>query len=39
MVRGWRQVGSYALQFDFTDGHNTSLYTFDYLRELGEQAA
>lgn len=39
MVRGWRPVGSYALQFDFTDGHNTGLFTFDYLRELGEQAA
>lgn len=33
-VRGWRQVGGYAIQFDFTDGHNTGLYTFDYLRGL-----
>lgn len=37
-VRGWRQVGSYALQFEFSDGHNTGLYTFDYLHKLGEGA-
>lgn len=35
-VRGWRPVGGYAIQFDFSDGHNTGLYTFDYLRQLGE---
>ena len=35
LVRGWRPVGGYAIQFDFTDGHNTGLYTFDYLRQLG----
>lgn len=33
-VRGWRPVGGYAIQFDFTDGHNTGLYTFDLLRAL-----
>jgi DUF971 family protein len=35
-VRGWRPVGGYALQFEFSDGHHTGLYTFDYLRKLGE---
>lgn len=38
-VRGWRPVGGYAIQFDFSDGHNTGLYTFDYLRHLGEGGA
>lgn len=33
-VRGWRMVGGYAIQFDFTDGHNTGLYSFDYLKAL-----
>lgn len=33
-VTGWRIVGGYAIQFDFSDGHNTGLYHFDYLRSL-----
>ncbi len=28
------QVGSYALQFDWTDGHNSGIYSFEYLRNL-----
>ena len=38
-VRGWNVVGGYAIQFHFSDGHNTGLYTYDYLRQLGENAA
>ena len=38
-LRGWRVVGGYAVQFDFSDGHNTGLYAFDYLKRLGEEAA
>jgi DUF971 family protein len=33
-VTGWEQVGNYALRFTFSDGHNTGLYSFDYLRKL-----
>ncbi|MDB6168101.1 MAG: hypothetical protein JWM88_965 [Verrucomicrobia bacterium] len=33
-VRGWEQVGNYALRFDFSDGHRTGLYSYDYLRKL-----
>lgn len=33
-VHGWEQVGNYALRFDFSDGHRTGLYSFDYLRKL-----
>ena len=29
-------VGSYAIQITFSDGHRTGIYTFSYLRELGE---
>ena len=36
-VLGWERVGNYALRFDFSDGHRTGLYSFDYLRKLGEQ--
>ena len=33
-------VGNYAVQPTFSDGHNTGLYTFEYLHKLGsEQAA
>lgn len=38
-VKGWRIIGGYAIQFEFSDGHNTGLYTYDYLRKLGEEAA
>ena len=32
-----KPVGNYALQFVFDDGHDTGIYSWDYLRELGEQ--
>lgn len=35
-VLGWAQVGNYAIRFDFSDGHRTGLYSFDYLRKLGD---
>ncbi|MBS0309705.1 MAG: DUF971 domain-containing protein [Proteobacteria bacterium] len=30
-------VGNYAIQPHFSDGHNTGIYTWAYLRELGEK--
>jgi ATP-binding protein involved in chromosome partitioning len=27
-------VGRYALEFQWSDGHNTGIYTFEYLRRL-----
>jgi DUF971 family protein len=30
-----KSVGRYAVQFYWNDGHDTGLYTHDYLRELG----
>jgi DUF971 family protein len=33
-VVGWTQVGNYALRFDFSDGHNSGLYAYDYLRRI-----
>ncbi len=35
-VLGWERVGNYALRFDFSDGHRTGLYSFDYLRQLAD---
>jgi ATP-binding protein involved in chromosome partitioning len=33
-----KTVGRYALQFNWSDGHNTGLYTFDNLRSLDPSA-
>ena len=33
------QVGVYAVRLIFDDGHNTGLYTWAYLKELGESRA
>ncbi len=30
-------VGRYALNFIFSDGHDTGIYTFTYLRQLSEK--
>lgn len=32
-------VGQYAVRLRFDDGHDTGLYSWDFLRELGEQQA
>lgn len=32
-------VGRYALQFVWSDGHSTGIYTFEYLRDLGDRRA
>ncbi len=32
-------VGSYAVQINFDDGHDTGLYTWEYLYKLGENQA
>jgi ATP-binding protein involved in chromosome partitioning len=33
-IRGLRPVGNYAVRIVFDDGHDTGLYTWDYLRTL-----
>jgi DUF971 family protein len=33
-VTGMRPVGQYAYSIAFTDGHDTGIYTLEYLREL-----
>ncbi len=34
---GVEQVGNYALKLVFDDGHDSGLYTWNYLRQLAEQ--
>jgi len=33
-VNGYEFVGRYAIRFIFSDGHDSGLYTFEYLRGL-----
>ncbi len=37
-VTGWAPVGGYAIQFQFSDGHKTGIYTFDYLKKIASEA-
>ena len=33
-VQSASQVGAYAIQFHFTDGHSTGIYTYEFLRTI-----
>lgn len=35
-ITGIEQVGNYAVKLDFSDGHNTGLYSWDYLYDLAK---
>jgi DUF971 family protein len=35
-ILGMKPVGNYAYAIDFSDGHNTGIYTLEHLRELGQ---
>lgn len=34
-IDGMKPVGSYAYSIEFSDGHNTGIFTLETLRELG----
>ena len=36
-VAGMQPVGSYAYTIAFSDGHDTGIFEFSLLRELGEE--
>lgn len=36
-LSGMKPVGNYAYSLTFSDGHDTGIYRFDLLRDLGEQ--
>lgn len=33
-ARAAKPLGNYALQIDFTDGHSTGIYSYDFLRTI-----
>lgn len=35
-VTGWERVGNYALRLIFSDGHQSGLYSYEYLRRLAD---
>ena len=37
MVKDIQTVGEYAIQIAWKDGHNTGIYTWEYLRKLDEE--
>jgi DUF971 family protein len=36
---GMTPVGGYAYSLDFSDGHDTGIFTLEHLRELGQEVA
>lgn len=38
-IAGLEPVGNYAVRIVFDDGHDTGLFSWDYLRELGREHA
>jgi len=38
-IRQMNPIGNYAYQIVFSDGHDTGIFTFEYLRALGEAIA
>ncbi len=37
--RAITSVGTYAIRVNWSDGHNTGIYSYEYLRALGESHA
>ncbi len=38
-IKSMKPVGAYAYSIEFSDGHDTGIYTFESLRSLGEVVA
>jgi DUF971 family protein len=36
-IRGMQPVGKYAYAIAFSDGHDTGIFTLEFLRQLGEE--
>ncbi|MCW5695288.1 MAG: DUF971 domain-containing protein [Bauldia sp.] len=36
-VAAIQPIGRYAVRLTFSDGHNTGIFTWDYLRKLGDE--
>ena len=36
-LRGLNRIGTYAIQPSWADGHNSGLFSFDYLKKVAEE--
>ena len=36
-LKGFKYVGNYAVRILFSDGHDTGIYSWDYLRKIAEE--
>jgi DUF971 family protein len=36
-VLGMKPIGNYAYAIEFSDGHDTGIFTLEFLRELGRE--
>jgi len=36
VFKSWEMIGRYAIRFTFSDGHDTGIYTYETLKEIGE---
>jgi len=36
-IQGMKPVGNYAYSIAFSDGHDTGIFTLEFLRELGQE--
>lgn len=36
-LKRWRWVGRYAIALEWSDGHDTGIYTYELLKELSEE--
>ena len=36
-IKSIERAGNYALKLTFSDGHDSGIYTWDYLQQLGQQ--
>ena len=37
-LKGFEPVGAYAIRITWGDGHSSGIYSFEYLKKLGENA-
>jgi len=35
---GWEMIGRYAVRFSFSDKHGTGIYTYEYLKKIGQKS-
>ena len=38
-ARGMKEIGRYAVQIEWSDGHSTGIYSWDYLLKLRDEPA